>query len=155
MRRVAVADVEQHVHTVQCVGVLLQIIEAEEPHVERRAGKRLNDTRIGIVLFLIERVMYHMAAPCAHLSPAVQNGHGLEAVGRRALYVLIQLSELMTDAFDVVDEVRELARQLQIAAVADAVDGLSEDGAPRRDPVFLRLAHRVAARMERIREEIR
>ena len=94
--------------------------------------------------------MYHMAAPCAHPSPAVQNGHGLEAVGRRALYVLIQLAELMTD-----DEVRELARQLQIAAVADAVDGLSEDGAPRRDPVFLRLAHRVAARMERIREEIR
>ena len=95
-----------------------------------------------------------MAAPRALLPPAVQHSHGLDAVGRRALDVLIQLTELVADALDIVEELRELAGQLQVAAVADAVNGLAQDGAAGGDPVLLGLAHRVAALVEGIWEEV-
>ena len=56
-----------------------------------------------------------MAAPSTLLTPTVQHSHGLDAVGRRALDILIQLAELVADALDVVEEFRELAGQLQVA----------------------------------------
>ena len=51
-------------------------------------------------------------------------------------------------------ELRELQRQLQVAAVADAVNGLAQDGAAGGDPVLLGLAdvykrqylHRISVR---------
>ena len=136
------------------MGVRAQVVKADEPHVERRARKRLNYARIAVVLLLIQRVVHHMAAPGAHFAPAVQNGHCLDTIGRGALDVVVQLAELVAHALHIVDEFRERAGQLQITAVADAVDGLAQDGAARRHPVFLRLAHRVAALMEGVREEI-
>ena len=96
----------------------------------------------------------HVAAPGALLPPAVQNSHGLDAVGRGTLDVLVQLAELVADALDIVEELRELAGQLQVASVADAVNGLAQDGAACGDPVLLGLAHRVAALVEGIGEEV-
>ena len=40
-------------------------------------------------------MVHHVAAPCAHLAPAVEHGNGLDAVGRGALDVLIELTELV------------------------------------------------------------
>ena len=96
----------------------------------------------------------HVAAPRALLPPAVQHSHGLDAVGRGTLDVLVQFAELVADALDIVEELRELAGQLQVAAVADAVNGLAQDGAASGDPVLLGLAHRVAALVEGIGEEV-
>ena len=87
--------------------------------------------------------------------PGVEHGHGLEAEGRGAADVHIELAELLADALDVVDELRELAGELEVAAVAYAVYGLAQYGAAGRDPVLLRLADGVAAGMEGVREEIR
>ena len=96
----------------------------------------------------------HVAAPRALLPPAVQHSHSLDAVGRGALDVLVQFAELVADALYIVHELRELQRQFQVAAVADAVNGLAQDGAACGDPVFLGLAHRVAALVEGIGEEV-
>ena len=96
----------------------------------------------------------HVAAPGAHFSPAVQHGHGLDAVGGGTLDVLIQLPELITDGSYIVNELRKLQGQFQVAAVADAVNGLAENGPPGSDPVFLGFLYRVAALVERIREEV-
>ena len=88
------------------------------------------------------------------MPPAVQHSHGLDAVGRGTLDVFVQLAELVADALNIVEELRELAGQLQVAAVANAVNGLAQDGAACGDPVFLGLAHRVAALVEGIGEEV-
>ncbi len=93
----------------------------------RRTG--FDHARIAVVLLLVQRMVDHVAAPRALLAPAVQHSHGLDAVGRGALDVLVQLAELVADALDIVEELRELAGQLQVAAVADAVNGLAQDGA--------------------------
>ena len=96
-----------------------------------------------------------MAAPGAHFAPAVQHRHGFYAVWRRALDVVVQLAELIAHALHIIDEFRKRTGQLQVSAVADAVDGLAQDGAPRCHPVFLGLPHRVAALVEGVREEVR
>ena len=95
-----------------------------------------------------------MAAPAAGFAPAVQNRHSLDAVGGGATGILVQLAELVANALHVVDEFRELQRQFQIAAVADAVHRLAQDSPPRSDPVFLGFLHRVAALVEGIGEEV-
>ena len=80
-----------------------------------------------------------MAAPGPHSAPAVQHRHPLDAVGSGALDVVVQLPELVADALDIVDEVGELQRQLEVAAVADPVDGLAQNGPPGGDPVLFGL----------------
>ena len=132
----------------------LDVVKADELHVERRAGERLDDAGVAVVLLLIQRVVHHVAAPGAHLAPAVEHRHGLDAVGRRALDVVVQLAELVAHALHIVDELGELAGQLQVAAVADAVDGLAQDGAPGGHPVLLGLPHGVAALVEGVGEEV-
>ena len=99
--------------------------------------------------------MHHVTAPCPHFTPAVQHCHPFDAVRRSALDILVQFAELVADALDIVEELRELAGQLQVASVADAVNGLAQDGAAGCDPVFFGFFHRVAALMERVREEVR
>ena len=96
-----------------------------------------------------------MAAPGAHFAPAVEHGHGLHAVRRGALDVLIELAELVAHALHIVKEFREIARELEVAAVADAVNRAAQDRAAGSHPVDLRLPDRVAMLVERIREEIR
>ena len=72
-----------------------------------------------------------MAAPGAHFAPAVQNGHCLHSRAWCPFDVVVQLEKIVAHALHIVDEVRELAGQFQVSAVADAVDGLAQDGAPR------------------------
>ena len=99
-------------------------------------GQRFDHARIAVILLLVQR-MVTMWQPHARCCPQLfQHSHGLDAVGRRALDVLIQFAELVADALDIVEELRELAGQFQIAAVADAVNGLAQDGAACGDPVF-------------------
>ena len=52
-----------------------------------------DSTRIAVVLLLVQRMVNHVAAPGALLPPAVQPSHGLDAVGGRALDVLVQFAE--------------------------------------------------------------
>ena len=98
--------------------------------------------------------MDHVAAPGAGLAPGVEDRHGLDAVGCGALDVLIELSKLVANTLHVVNELRELAGQLQVAAVADAVNGLAENGPASGDPVLLGLPDGVAPLMEGVGEEI-
>ena len=142
---VAVADVDEDVDAVQHLRVGFDIVKADKPHIKRCAGQRFDHARIAVILLLVQRMVDHVAAPRALLPPAVQHSHSLDAVGRGALDVLVQFAELVADALDIVEELRELAGQFQIAAVADAVNGLAQDGAACGDPVFLGFAHRVAA----------
>ena len=99
--------------------------------------------------------MHHVTAPCPHFTPAVQHSHPFDAVRRSALDILVQFAEFLADALYIIHELRELQCQLQVAAVANAVNGLAQDGAAGCDPVFFGFFHRVAALMERVREEVR
>src|SRR5699024_370216 len=87
-------------------------------------------------------------------APGVEHRHTLDAVGSGALDVVVQLPELAADALHIVDEVGELEGQLQVAAVADAVDGLAQDGPPGGYPVLLGLPHRLAPFVEGVGEEV-
>ena len=134
---VAVTDVDKDVNAVQHLRVSLDVVKADKLHVKRCAGQGFNHTRIAVVLLLVQRMVNHVAAPRALLPPAVQHSHGLDAVGCGALDVGIQLAELVADALDIVEELRELAGQLQVASVADAVNGLAQDGAASGDQFSL------------------
>ena len=154
MGGVAVTDVDKDVNAVQHLRVSLDVVKADKLHIKRRTGQRFDHARIAVILLLVQRMVNHVAAPRALLPPAVQHSHGLDAVGRGTLDVLVQFAELVADALDIVEELRELAGQLQVASVADAVNGLAQDGAASGDPVLLGLAHRVAALVEGIGEEV-
>ena len=151
---VAVAHVDQYVDPVQHRGVGLHLVETDELHVVGGAGQGLDHSGIGVVLLLVQGVVDHVAAPGPGPAPAVQHGHPLHTVGGGALDVVIQLPELAADALHVVDELGELAGQLQVAAVADAVDGFSQNGPAGGDPVLLGLPDGVAPFMEGIGEEV-
>ena len=152
---VGIAHVDNDIQRIQQMRVVLDVLKADELHIKGRAGQHLNDTGIAIVLLVIECVMHHMTAPGPHFAPAVQHGHPLDTIGCGALDVLIQFAELVADALHIVHELRELQGQFQVAAVADAVDGLAQDGAAGSDPVLFGFPHRVAALVEGVREEVR
>ena len=152
--RVTVAHIEDDVNGIQNGRILPNILKGDKLHIKGSAGQRLDDAGIGIVLLLIQGMVHHMAAPGAHSAPAVQHRHSLHAVGSGAPDALIQQPELVAHRLDIVHEIRELQRQLQISAVANAVDGLAQDGSAGGDPVFPGFLHRVAPLVEGIREEI-
>ena len=155
MGGIAVANVQNDIHIIQHMRIGEDILKADEPHIKRCTGERFNHACIAVILLIIQRMMHHMAAPRAHLSPAIQNSDGFHAIRRRAADILIQLAELIAHALHIIEELRELASQFEIAAVADAVNRLAQNGAARRHPVFPRFLHGVSALMERIRKEIR
>ena len=154
MGGVAVAHADKHVQAVEQAGLLLDVLEADEGHVERRAAEYLDHAGVAVVLLLVERVVHHVATPGASLAPAVEHGHALEAHGPAALDILVELAELVAHALHIIKELRELAGQLEVAAVADAVDGLAQDGAAGGEPVVARLAHGIAALVEGVGEEV-
>ena len=151
---VAITHTDEHIQTIQEIRLLLDVLEADEGYVERRATKRLNHAGVAVILLLIQGMVHHVAAPGACLAPAVEHGHVPQAHGPAALDVLVKLPELVTHTFHIIKELRELAGQLEVAAVADAVDGLAQNGAPGGKPVVARLAHRIAALVEGIGEEV-
>ena len=152
---VGIADIDNDIQRIQQMRVVLDILKADKLHVKGRTGQHLNDTGIAIVLLVIEGVMHHVTAPSPHFTPTVQHGHSLDTVGCGALDVLVQFAELVADALHVVHELRELQGQFQIAAIADAVDGLAQDSAAGCNPVLLGFPHRVAALVEGVGEEVR
>ena len=152
---IRVAHVQDHVDVVQDIRILPDIVKTDELHVERRAAQRLNDPCVGVVLFVVDRVVHHMVPPCAHLAPAVEDCDFFDAVRSRAFDIVIQCPELIAYTLNIVDEFRELHRKLQVTAVSDPVDGLPEDRPSRCHPVDFRFFHRIPALMECIREEIR
>ena len=152
---VGIADIDNDIHRFQQLRIVLDILKADKLHIKGRTGQHLNDTGIAIVLLVIEGVMHHVTAPSPHFTPTVQHRHSFDTVRRSALDILIQFAELLTDALYIIHELWELQCQLQIAAIADAVDGLAQDSAAGCNPVLLGFPHRVAALMERVREEVR
>lgn len=109
MRRVAIADIQKHIYAIQHLGVGLDVVKADELHIERRTGQCFDDACIAVILLLVQGMVHHVAAPCAGLAPAVQHGNGLAAIGRCALDVRIQLAEFIADAFHIGQKLRELA----------------------------------------------
>ena len=154
MGRVGIPHVDERVDTFQDIRILLDVVKADETHVKRSSGEGLNDSRIGIILFEIQGMVYHVASPGTHFSPAVQDGDTLDAVGHAAFYVVIELAEFIADGLHIVYKFREIQRQLQVSAVPDPVYGLSQDGAAGSHPVDLGLLHGISAFVEGIREEI-
>ena len=131
------------------------IVKTDEFHVKRRSAQRLYNSGIGIVLFVINRVMHHMISPCAHFTPAVEYSYFFNTVWRCAFDILIKSAEFIADALYVINKFRELHCQLQITAVPDPVDRLAQDCSSCSHPVIFCFFYRIAALMERIREEIR
>ena len=116
MGSVGVAHVDEHVDVIQDMGVVLDVLKADEADVKGGAAQRLDDAGVAVVLLLVEGVVHHMAAPGPHLAPAVQDCHPLDAIGRGALDVVVQLAELIADALYIVDEIGELEGQFEVAA---------------------------------------
>ncbi len=155
MGRVRIAHIDKHVNILQKIRILLKILKADKAHVKGSSGERLDNPRIRIVLLEIDGVMHHMAAPCAHLSPAVQHCDLFHTIRHTALNIVIQLPELVADRFHIIHKFREIQRKLQISAIADPVDRLAQDRPPGRNPVNLCLLHRISALMEGVREKVR
>ena len=88
MGGVAVAHVDDHIDVVQNLGVGLDVIKADEAHIEGGAGQGLDHAGIRIILLLVNRVVDHVTTPGALLTPAVEHGHGLHAVGGGPLDIL-------------------------------------------------------------------
>ena len=151
---VPAADVQQHVHAVQGMGIGLQVVKAQEAHAEGRAGQGFDDPGVGVVLLLVQGVVNHVAAPGTGPAPAVQHRNGLGAVGLGPVDMAVQLPELLAHGFHIINELREFTGQLQVPAVADAVNGLAQDGPPGGNPVLPGLSHRVPSLVESVREEV-
>ena len=66
----------------------------------------------------------------------------------------LNVAELLAKFGHMLDEFRELEREAQVAAVAEAVDGLAQQRAADLDPVAQRFAQRIAALAEDVGEEI-
>ena len=96
----------------------------------------------------------HVGTPASGLAPAVEHRNLLKAVRCRSLRILIEFPELVTHRGHVVDEVRKLKCELQVSAVADTVDGTSEDRPSCGYPVYLGFPDRVPALVEGVREEV-
>ena len=73
MGGICVAHVDDHINIVQNLRLIQQILKTEEDHIERSAGQRFDHSGIGIILFLVQCMVYHVAAPGAHFPPAVQH----------------------------------------------------------------------------------
>ena len=98
--------------------------------------------------------MYHMVAPGAHFSPAVQDCHTFHAVRCCSLDIVIKHTEFLADFFNILYKIRELQSQLQITAVTDSLDRASENRSSCCHPVYFRFFYRIATFMERIREKV-
>ena len=155
MGGVCIAYIDDDIHRFQQLRIVLDILKADKLHIKRCARQHFDHARIAVILLVVEGMMHHVTAPCPHFTPAVQHSHPFDAVRRSALDILIQFAELLADALHIVHKLRELQCQLQIATIANAVNGRSQDGAAGCDPVLLGFPHRVAALMERVREEVR
>ena len=112
MGGICVAHVDEHIDSLQYIGIFLQIGKTDKLHVKGRAGKGFYHAGIRIILLEINSVMHHMASPRAHLSPAVQHGNLFHTVGYAAFDVIIKLTELIADRFHIVQKFREIQRQL-------------------------------------------
>ena len=152
---IAVAHVDDDINLVQNRRILFDVVKADELHIKRSAGQRFDNACIAVILLLIQCMVYHVATPAAALTPAVQNSHGLDAIRCGALDVFIQHAELVANALDVINKLGEFQSQLQVAAVSDTVNRLTQNCAASSYPVLLALFHRVAALVEGIGEEVR
>ena len=99
-------------------------------------------------------MVYHMIAPSTHFAPAVQHSYTFYTIRCGSLDIVIQGPEFPANALHIVNKIRELHSQLQISAVADTVDRLSQNSSSGCYPVHLCLFHRVTALVECIREEV-
>ena len=151
---ITVTHADEHIQAVEEIGLLPDILKTDKGHVKRCTAERLDHAGVAVVFLLVQGMVHHVAAPGTRLAPAVEHGHTLQTHGPAALDVLVELTELVAHALHIIEELRKLARQLQIAAVADAVDGLAQDGAAGGEPVVSRLAYGVAALVEGIGEEV-
>ena len=95
-----------------------------------------------------------MIAPCTHFAPAVQHCHFFYTVRRHTLDIVIKSAEFFTYGSDILYKIRELERQLQIAAISDSLDRTSKDCPSCGYPVDLCLFYRISTFMKGIREEI-
>ena len=55
---------------------------------------------------------YHMGAPGAEFSPAVQDAYREVVIWSLASHIFIEQTEFITDFLDILDKIRELKRQL-------------------------------------------
>ena len=68
---ITVAHIQDDVDIFEHIRVLADIIKSDKPYIKRCTAQRFHDARIRIVLFMVNRMMYHMITPRTHLTPAV------------------------------------------------------------------------------------
>ena len=134
--------------------IFADIVKADKGYIKRRATQCFDNTEVGVILFVVDCMMYHMISPGTHLSPAVQNCYLFYAVRCCSLNIVIQSTEFPAHGFDVFYKIRELDCQFQITAVTDSLDWASKDRTPCCYPVDFCFFYRISALMEGIRKEI-
>ena len=108
---ICIAYINDNINVIQKLCIIQNILETDKLHIKRSAGKRLYNSRVEIVLFLIKRMMYHMISPGAHLTPAVQYSYFLHTIRNTSLNIVIQRTELICDRFYVINKLREIQRK--------------------------------------------
>ena len=73
-------------------------------YIIRCAAQCFNDTCITVVLFLIQCMMNHMAAPGTHFAPAFQYCNGFYTIRCGSFCIFIQQTELIADTLNIIDE---------------------------------------------------
>ena len=69
--RIAIAHVQDDIDIFEHLRILADIIKSDKPYIKRCTAQCFHDTCIRIILFVVDRMMYHMITPRTHLTPAV------------------------------------------------------------------------------------
>ena len=152
---ISIAYINDYIKILQELFILANVIKADKGNIKRCTAQCLYNPEIGIILLIINGMMYHMITPGTHFSPAVQNRHSFYAVRCCSLNVVIQHAELLAHLLDILHKIRKFQGKLQISAIADPLDRASKDCSSGSHPVHLCLFYRIAAFMECIREKVR
>ena len=123
---ICIAYVDHNIKVFQQILIFQDIIKADEGNIKRCAAQSLDDPEIRIILFVINCVMYHVVAPGAHFTPAVQDRYTLHTVWGHTLDVIIECTEFLAYLFDILYKIREFQGKFQISAVSDSLDRASK-----------------------------
>ena len=134
--------------------IFQKIGKGEEFHLHCHTGQGFQNTEIAVNLLIIQGVRHHVSLPGTNFSPGIQDGYLTFIVGFLPFYFLMNCSKFLRHLFHGIQKGGELVGQAQISAVADAVNGTSENGPSCANPVFYGFLFGMHTGGEAVREEV-
>ena len=89
LRSVRIADIQHDIKLFQKLRIFTDIIKTDKGYIKRCTTQSFDNTKIGVILFVIDCMVYHMISPGAHFAPAVQNCYFFHTVRGCSLNIII------------------------------------------------------------------